>query len=98
MIKKSSKQYDVRPELLYAIVRNESLFDPDALSSVNALGLFQFMPATFRALDARWNLLQTSGARSDQEFLLNPELNMALGARWFKEELLKGQGDSFLLQ
>ena len=92
-IRKSSREYNVKPELLYAIMRNESLFDPDALSSARALGLFQFIPSTFKALDAKWKLLQTSGAKSDKAYLLDPELNIALGARWFREELLDRNAD-----
>lgn len=88
LIEKSALRYDVRPELLYGVMRNESLFNPDALSPSNALGLFQFIPSTFRALDHRWNLLKESGAASREAFLLDPRSNIELGARWFKYELL----------
>ena len=87
-VTKYSAQYDVPPELLYAVMRNESLFNPDALSPRSALGLFQFIPSTFETLDRRWNLMAKSKAASRESFLLNPDCNIEMGARWFKEELL----------
>jgi tetratricopeptide (TPR) repeat protein len=50
-INRKGEAYNVKPELLYSIARRESLFYPSALSKRGALGLFQFIPSTFRALD-----------------------------------------------
>ena len=86
-----SARYEVPAALLYAVMRNESLFNPDALSVDKALGLFQFIPSTFDALDRRWKLLQGSGAPSREAFLLDPERSIGLGARWLREELLQRQ-------
>jgi len=86
----------VQPELLYAVARRESRFYPAALSPppVGALGLFQFIPSTFKTLDKKWNLLRNSGVSSPEEFLLNPDLSIQLGGRWFHEELLpRNKGD-----
>ena len=81
--------HQVAPELLYAVMRNESLFNPDALSPRQALGLFQFIPDTFRTLDQRWHLLAQSGRSSREAYLRDPAGSIELGARWFKDELLK---------
>lgn len=86
----------VPPELLYGVARRESLFYPAALSPPpsGALGLFQFIPSTFKKLDKNWNLLKSSGVSSPEEFLLNPDLSIELGGRWFHEELLpRNKGD-----
>lgn len=79
---------DVAPELLYALVRRESSFYPSALSSVGALGLFQFTPSTFASLDERWKLLKATGVSSYQEYVLDPDRSIELAARWYHEELL----------
>ena len=85
---KAGGSYQVSPEMLYSIVRRESLFCSTALSKAGALGLFQFMPGTFNSLNTKWKLLRDSGAPSRETFLLNPKQSISLGARWFNEELL----------
>ena len=84
--------YELQPELLYSVVREESFFYPAALSPDGALGLFQFIPSTFQTLDRRWELLRSSGISSREEFLLNPARSIDLGGRWFHEYLLPVNG------
>ena len=72
--------------LMYAVMRHESRFYPGAISAVGAVGLFQFMPATFADLDKSWKLLQKIGVRSNVEYLLDPERSTMLWARWMKSE------------
>jgi len=90
-IMEHAEELSLRPELLYAVMRRESLFHPSALSDRGAVGLFQFIPSTFRTLDRRWKLLASSGASSRQEYLLDPDLSIRIGARWFRDELLARQ-------
>lgn len=78
-------------ELLYALARRESLFDPAAISTFSAQGLFQFIPSTFEALDERWRLLEGSGVQDRGRYLLDPTLNAHLGARWLADELIHRQ-------
>jgi soluble lytic murein transglycosylase-like protein/tetratricopeptide (TPR) repeat protein len=75
--------WKVSPALLYGVALEESMFDPAALSRAGALGLFQFTPGTFKDCDAKWNLLKSRGIGSREEFLLNPDWSIDLGARWF---------------
>jgi tetratricopeptide (TPR) repeat protein len=96
-ITKISAARNVRPELLYSIIRRESCFYPAALSTRAALGLFQFIPSTFENLDKQWQLTTTSGIQSRYEFLLDPELNIDLGARWVKDKLIKRHKGNILL-
>lgn len=72
--------------LMYAVIRHESRFYPEAISREGALGLFQFMPWVFDGLNRRWKLLHKSGARSDTEYLLDPGRNTELWARWVNDE------------
>jgi len=87
----------VPPELLYAVIRRESLFYPAAVSRRGAMGLFQFIPSTFETLDSRWKVLDGSGTTSMETFLRDPGLTIDLGARWFREELLKRNDGDILL-
>ena len=72
--------------LMYAVIRQESGFYVAAISHVGALGLFQFMPATFAGLDRRWNLLTDSPVASAFDYLVDPGRNIALWARWVNTE------------
>ncbi|TMA70594.1 MAG: tetratricopeptide repeat protein [Deltaproteobacteria bacterium] len=62
------------PFLVLALVRQESLFDPEAVSPADAHGLMQLMPATAREL-AR----AADGPAPDRARLHEPAVNIALG-------------------
>jgi soluble lytic murein transglycosylase-like protein len=48
IIKTASRQFDVDPHLVKAIIKAESSFDPHAISESGAQGLMQLMPDTAR--------------------------------------------------
>jgi soluble lytic murein transglycosylase len=69
--------------LLYAIVRQESYFNPKAVSVSNARGLMQLLPSTARDMDRSTNYRRNPSA------LFEPGLNMRLGqsyVRWLMDE------------
>ena len=66
---------DLDPALLYAVVRQESLYRADAASAAGAFGLAQLRPDTARRIARR--LARPEPSRAD---LLVPEINLALGA------------------
>ncbi|HXV25263.1 MAG TPA: lytic transglycosylase domain-containing protein [Alphaproteobacteria bacterium] len=78
--------------LLYAFMRQESGFRPDARSPAGAQGLMQLMPATAADIAERAGL-------SGKLDLFDPEVNLSLGQRYirhlFKHEAI--QGDLFRL-
>jgi soluble lytic murein transglycosylase len=61
--------------LTWAIMREESAFDPDARSIANAQGLMQLMPATARLV------AQGTSIPADEDALHRPEVSIALGTR-----------------
>lgn len=95
-VREAAARWNAPPALLYAVMRQESLFYTAALSPARALGLFQFIPSTFDDLDKRWKLLAASGAADRTAFLMNEKLSIELGARWFGQlKLPASNGDAF---
>ena len=80
-LRSAAARYGVGVEALYALMRNESAFAPAALSRAGALGLFQFIPATFLTLDNEWGLLD-DGANTRESYLTDPGLSIDLAGRW----------------
>lgn len=75
--------FDLDRAVLYAIVRQESYFNPKAVSVSNARGLMQLLPSTARDMDRSTNYRRNPSA------LFEPGLNMRLGqsyVRWLMEQ------------
>src|SRR5579864_8663713 len=74
----------VDPYLIAGVIREESRFDPTAISSAGAYGLMQLMPGT--AQSTARSLGMTS---PDQRGLADPATNIVLGAAVLKAELMR---------
>jgi soluble lytic murein transglycosylase len=66
--------------LIYALVRQESLFRSDAVSAAGAMGLAQLLPETARNVARNWR--QPAPRAAD---LLDPTVNVRLGAAHLRE-------------
>lgn len=74
-------EHGIEPELLYAVMRQESAFRPDAVSPARASGLLQLMPATAERLSSELGLV------FEPSRLHEPALNLRLGARYLRKLL-----------
>jgi peptidoglycan lytic transglycosylase len=78
--------FTVDRALLYAVMRQESLFVPHVVSNAGARGLMQLMPATARSM-ATLTGMTAEDRRVQREQLVNPEINLTL-AQEYVETLL----------
>ncbi len=73
LIERTARRHGLNPELLHAVVRTESAYNPSAVSSAGAIGLMQLMPATAK----RFNV----------QDIWDPEQNMRGGATYLRHLL-----------
>ena len=78
----ASAQFGIDEAWLYAIIRQESRFMPEARSRVGATGLMQLMPAT-----ARWVARQIPVPAFRPAMLAQPDVNVQMGTYYFKRVL-----------
>ncbi len=91
LIEAQAQKFQVSPEFVLAIIRQESAFDPYSRSSVDALGLMQLMPDLDREL-----LKETQIQIRDYTDLFEPQTNITLGTLLISKLFKKYQGQ-FLL-
>ena len=80
LIAKYAEEYNIPEEVIYAVIKTESDFDPKAESHKGALGLMQMTPATFEWLTGDDHLdehLPTSA-------LTDPEVSIRYGTYYLR--------------
>lgn len=73
-VEAAAREHGLRAEYLYAIMRQESGYDPDAISYADALGLLQMLPSTARRLAPRL------GVAYSRDLLFDPAWNARFAA------------------
>ena len=90
-IPKSAKIGSSSRTLAYAIARQESAFDNQAVSGANARGLLQLLPGT-----AKMMAKKTSVAYSYKKLTRDPAYNARLGSAYLSEQLTNFNGSYVL--
>lgn len=80
--------FKVEPALLFALMRLESGFNPNAKSNAGALGLMQLMPETAKYISSK----KLDGAVSNED-LLSPETNLTVAQEYVNYLLSNKQID-----
>ena len=88
LVQKSARKHGIIPAWVYAIMRRESAFDPVIVSSANAKGLMQILPATAKGVARKLGI--KSHQTSD---LFVPEKNANLGAAYLSQMLKRFKGN-----
>jgi len=92
IVTKYSLKYNVEAPLIYAIIKAESNFVPDARSSKGAIGLMQVTPDT-----GKWISEKLKVSDFDEYQLLNPETNIEYGVwyiNWLKSLEVLNNGEN----
>ena len=88
-VRQASTRTRLSEELIYAIIRQESLYRADAGSSAGALGLMQLLPATARITARRAGLPAPT-----RTSLLLPSVNIPLGSAFLRDLLDRASGQA----
>lgn len=74
-VEKYAAEFEIDPYLVYAVIKTESGYDPDAVSNVGARGLMQIMESTFDWIKYRLDDDETMTFDS----MYDPESNIRYG-------------------
>jgi len=88
LVKESAHSHNIIPAWVYGIMRRESAFDSQIVSSAKAKGLMQILPATAKGVARKLGI--KSHRTSD---LLIPEKNANLGAAYLSQMLKRFKGN-----
>jgi soluble lytic murein transglycosylase len=92
LIEKYSQKLDLDPYLMAALMAQESTFTAEIRSPANARGLMQLMPSTGRRYATKLGIRPFTTA-----LLAQPEINVRIGAQYFKELMDRFGGAHFAL-
>ena len=76
-VEKEAKECHLEPALVYAVIKQESGFDPKCVSNAGAIGLMQIMPDT-----GEWAAKELGTNKFSTQDLLEPEKNLRIGT-WY---------------
>ncbi len=91
-VKEAANKFGVSAEFIYAIMRQESAFNPNARSPADAFGLMQLLPRMAKVAS------KTAGVNFTKDAdLYRPHINIPLGAAFIKSLWQRYQGQFVLV-
>jgi len=84
-----AQRASIPASLIYATLRQESLYRTDALSTAGAKGVMQLLPETARGVARRWRL-------NEKGDLFDPDVNIPIGAAKLREMIDRFDGQTAL--
>ena len=87
-VKKCALENQLDPYLVAALIRQESEFNPSAVSRADAIGLMQLLPITGRRMAHELRVRRYSVG-----MLVEPGVNVQLGTHYFRQLLQKFDGN-----
>jgi soluble lytic murein transglycosylase len=91
LVEKNAAEYGVSPLLMLAFIRQESFFDPRAVSPADARGLTQVIPPTAEKIASTLGV-----ADYTEEQLLHADLNLRFGAKYMADQLVEFSNELFV--
>ena len=83
-----AEKNDLNPYLVLSIIRQESAFEPRAVSRSGAVGLMQLLPGTARMVSRKLEM-----KRFRRTMLFEPAINISLGTKYFAGLVKKYNGN-----
>jgi len=83
----TARKHHLDQELIWSIIRQESAFNPEAVSRTGAKGLMQLMPTTAQHVVHKHHL----NSKLAQD-LFNPQYNIQLGSQYIADMMQRFQG------
>ena len=84
LVEEYAKKYEVSTSVIYALIRSESFFDKEVVSSAGAVGLTQLMSPTAGEIAQKLRIKEYS--------LTDPETNIMFGTYYLSELIRRGGG------
>ena len=85
-ITRHARQKGLDPHLILALIRQESLFNPEAVSPAQAYGLMQLLPKTAARM--------TNAASVSLQSLTDPEFNISTGTAYLRQLVQQFDGNT----
>lgn len=85
-ITQEARAKNLDPHTVAGLIRQESVFNPRAVSSANAYGLMQLLPSTARLTAKRYGVENTI---TTDALLNDPRLNIRLGTAYMRDQVDK---------